>query len=458
MCHQSFDSCRNRVHHARHCGDLYFASLISKETIESVFGQASEILGAARVYNTSITLWVFLSQVMSIHHGCVSAVAKLITYRVANGQRACSAQTGAYCIARDKLDEQAMQSLVSASGQAIQAKSPDHWLWLGHRVITADGATVTMADTPDNQAAYPQLSSQAEGCGFPILRVVVLFALSTGVVLEMAMGRYKGKLTHEVSLFRQVDAIIEETDIFLADRAYAGWFEMARMIGRGAHVVVRKHQMRKSDFRTGIRYGKDDHSIRIDKPSRPEWMSKQEYETYPGFITIREVLIRVENKGFRTRVIIVHTSLLDDSEYTKEDIAALFRRRWQAELHLRSLKTIMQMEHLRCKKPHRVRNEIRCHMLAYNLIRGVMAESAYEADVEPWQISFKSTLTTVSDMLPLLCLISNADQMCSVLLRCCSQHVVGNRPDRYEPRVLKRRPKKYKLMQKPRHDYKPGEA
>jgi hypothetical protein len=458
VCHQSFSSFRSRVHHARQCGDLFFASLISKETIESVFGQASAILDSARVYNTSVTLWVFLSQVMSIHHGCVSAVAKLITYRVANNQRACSAKTGAYCIARDKLDEQSMQRLVTASGREIEDNSPDHWLWLGHRVVTADGATVTMADTPENQAAYPQLSSQAPGCGFPILRVVVLFALSTGVVLEMAMGRYKGKLTHEVSLFRQIDQIIEESDVFLADRAYAGWFEMARMIGRGAHVVVRKHQMRKSDFRSGIRYGKDDHSIQLDKPQRPKWMSAEEYETYPDYITIREVRIRVTQKGFRTREIIVHTSLLDDIEYTKEDIAALFRRRWQAELHLRSLKTIMQMEHLRCKKPHRVRNEIRCHMLAYNLIRGVMAESAYEADIEPWQISFKSTLTTVSDMLPVLGLIRNVDELCSVLFRCCSQHIVGNRPDRYEPRVLKRRHKNYKLMQKPRGSYKPGEA
>ncbi len=458
MCHHPFDLLRNRVQQARQCGDLYFASLISKETIASVFGDATSILDAARVYNTSVTLWVFLSQVMSIHHGCVSAVAKLITYRVANRLRPCSAQTGAYCIARDKLDEDSMHRLVSASGKEIEDKSPGHWLWIGHRVITADGATVTMADTPENQAEYPQLSSQAPGCGFPIVRIVVLFALSTGVVLDLAMGRYKGKLTHEVSLFRQIDAIIEETDVFLADRAYAGWFEMARITKRGAHVVVRKHQMRKSDFRTGIRYGKDDHSIQIIKPSRPTWMSEEEYATYPDFITIREIRIRVENKGFRTRNIIVHTSLLDDVEYTKEDIAALFRRRWQAELHLRSLKTIMQMDHLRCKKPHRVRNEIYAHMLAYNLIRGVMSEAAIEGDVQPWQISFKSTLTTVSDMLPILGVISNADELCSVLYRCCVQHVVGNRQDRYEPRVLKRRPKKYKLMQKPRRDYKPGEA
>jgi hypothetical protein len=395
---------------------------------------------------------------MSIHHGCIPAVAKLITYRVANGFRACSAQTGAYCIARDKLDEQAMHRLVTSSGHCIEQKSPDHWLWLGHRVITADGATVTMADTPENQTEYPQLSSQAPGCGFPIVRVVVLFALSTGVVLDMAMGRYKGKLTHEVNLFRQIDAIIEETDIFLADRAFAGWFEMARMMKRGAHVVVRKHQMRKSDFRTGVRHGKDDHSIQIVKPPRPKWMSAEEYETYPNFITIREIKIRVENQGFRTREIIVHTSLTDEITYTKEDIGALFRRRWQAELHLRSLKTIMQMEHLRCKKPHRVRNEIRAHMLAYNLIRGVMAEAAIEGDVQPWQISFKSALTTVSDMLPVLGLISNADELCDVLYRCCLQHIVGNRPGRYEPRVLKRRLKPYKLMQKPRASYKPSEA
>ena len=302
---------------------------------------------------------------------------------IAYNQRACSAQTGAYCIARDKLDEQSMQRLVTASGQAIEDKSPDRWLWLGHRVVTADGATVTMADTAENHEAYPQLSAQAPGCGFPIVRVVVLFALSTGLVREMAMGRYKGKLTHEVSLFRQIDQVIEENDVFLAGRAYAGWFEMARMIGRGAHVVVRKHQMRKSDFRSGIRYGKDDHSIQLAKPDRPKWMSVSEYKTYPDFIKIREVRIRVEQKGFRTRQITVHTSFLDDIEYTKEDNAALFRRRWQAELHLRSLKTIMQMEHLRCKKPHRVRNEIRCHMLAYNLIRGVMAESALEADLDP---------------------------------------------------------------------------
>lgn len=451
-------SFRRRIADARESDDLYFASLLDRQTIVSAFGQASDILDSARVYDTAVTLWVFLSQVMSIHHGCVSAVTKLISYRVARGLRPCSSETGAYCIARDKLDEKAMHRLVTQTGQAIEDKTPDQWLWLGHRVITGDGTTVTMADTPENQGEYPQQRGQSPGCGFPIMRLVVMFALSTGVVLEAAMGKYRGKLTHEVSLFREIDHCIEETDVFLADRAYAGWFDMARLMQRGAHVVVRKHQLRKTDFRTGIRYGKDDHAIHLDKPQRPEWMSVHEYESYPDFITIREIRIRIETKSFRTREIIVHTSLLDDIEYSKGDIAALFRRRWQAELNLRSLKTVMQMDHLRCKKPHRVRNELRAHMLAYNLIRQVMSEAAIEGNIQPWQISFKGTLSTVTDMLPVLGMISDVTELCDVLFACCRQHIVGDRPDRYEPRVLKRRPKQYKLMQKPRRDYKPGEV
>ena len=451
-------SFRRRLAIARQSGDLYFASLLDRKSIASAFGEATEILDSARIYTTAVTLWVFLSQVLSIDHGCVSAVAKLIHYRCARGLSRCSSKTGMYCIARNKLDEQALHRLVAKTGQDIEDQAPDQWLWLGHRVVTADGTTITMADTRENQAEYPQQRGQAIGCGFPIMRVVVLFALSTGTVLETAMGKYRGKLTAEVSLFREVDQIIGKDDVFLADRAYSSWFDMARLITRGAHVVVRKHQLRKSDFRTGIRYGKDDHAIHLGKPQRPKWMNQEEYDSYPEFITIREIKIRVDNKGFRTREIIVHTSLLDDIDYNKDDIAALFRRRWQAELNLRSLKTIMQMDHLRCKCPHRVRNELRTHLLAYNLIRQLMCDAAISGKLQPWQISFKGTLSTVVEMLPTLNVISNVDELCEVLFQSCQRHMVGNRPDRYEPRVLKRRAKGYKLMQKPRRDYKPGEA
>lgn len=453
-----FSSFRQRLQIARESNDLYFAALLDRQTIQSAFGESSGILDSARVYTTAATLWVFLSQVLSTDHGCVSAVARLIHFRCARGLRACSSQTGMYCIARDKLDEQAMHRLATKVGRDVEDSVPDHWLWLGHRVVTADGTTITMADTPANQSEYPQQRGQAIGCGFPIMRVVVLFALSTGTVLEAAIGKYRGKLTAEVSLFREVDHIIGKDDVFLADRAYSSWFDLARLMARGSHVVVRKHQLRKSDFRTGIRYGKDDHSIQIDKPQRPDWMTQEEYGSYPAFIVIREVKIRIENKGFRTAEIIVHTSLWDDIAYSKDDIAVLFRRRWQAELNLRSLKSVMQMDHLRCKEPHRVRNELRAHFLAYNLIRQVMCDAALDGNLQPWQLSFKSTLSTLVEMLPTLNETTNADALYEVLLKSCQKHIVGNRADRYEPRVVKRRAKGYKLMQKPRRNYKPGEA
>lgn len=458
MCHLTQSSFRSRVEAVRRSDELVFDTLISKETIRSVFGKASSILDSRRIYDTATTVWVFLSQVMSFHHGCVAAVSKLNAFRVARGLPACSSETGAYCAARDRLDEAAVQRLITATAQSTDAQVPDSWHWLGHRVVTADGTTVTMADTPENQAAYPQLRSQQPGCGFPILRMVVFFSLASGVVRQMAVGRYRGKLTHEVSLFREIDHVIEQDDVFLADRAYAGWFDMARLMMRGAHVVVRKHQMRKSDFRKGIRHGHDDHRIRLDRPPRPEWMSEEEYLTYPAHIEIREVRVTAAHRGFRTRVLIVHTSLLDTERYTKPAIAELYRRRWQAELYLRNLKTHMQMDHLRCKLPHRVRNELRMHLIAYNLIRQVMVEAAIARKIEPSQISFKTALTHLMEMLPILLLAPDSAEVCQLLFRQCCAHRAGHRGGRYEPRVRKRRPKSYPLMTKPRSSYKPRQA
>ncbi len=271
-----FDSFKTRVAAARESNQLFFAALIPAERISSLFGEASAILDSARVYTTAVTVWTLLSQVLSSDHGCVSAVAKLIAFRASNDQSIPSSETGAYCIARDKLDEEAMQRTLCQTGDAIEDAAPDEWLWLGHRVISGDGTTVTMPDTPANQKEYPQLTAQKKGCGLPIMRMVVLFAISTGVVLQMATGQYKGKMTAEVSLFRTIDDIVQETDVFLADRAYSGWFDIARLSKRGAHTVLRKHQKRKTDFRKGNRLAKDDHIVTWPKPTRPTWMTKEE--------------------------------------------------------------------------------------------------------------------------------------------------------------------------------------
>src|SRR5487761_324834 len=332
------------------------------------------------------------------------------------------------------------------------------WRWLGHRVLCADGSTLTMPDTPENQAEYPQQSSQKRGVGLPIARMLVVFSLAVGTVLDAAMSKYQGKQTGENSLFRQLHGMLQEDDVVLADRYFSGWFDIALVRQREAHIVVRKHQLRSTDFRRGRWLGRDDHLVQWNKPQRPVWMSKEQYAALPDSLTVREVRVRVEQKGFRTRELIVVTTLLDADKYPAAEIARLYRRRWQAELNLRSLKTVMQMDHLRCKTPHRVRNEFYMHLVAYNLIRTAMAAAAAQAGVEPWTVSFKGTLQTLNNLLPILSSRMSTDDWCDAVLEAIAAHVVGNRPDRYEPRVKKRRPKPYKLMTQPRDSYQRGAA
>jgi hypothetical protein len=320
--------------------------------------------------------------------------------------------------------------------------------------VDVDGSTNTMADTPENQAEYPQQRRQKRGCGFPIMRVVVVFSLAVGTVLDVAIGKYKGKKTGENSLFRTLHANLSQGDVVLADRYFSGWFDVAMLHQRGTQVVVRQHQLRATDFRKGKQLGHKDHIVTWKKPQRPTWMSQEEYDGYPAFLTMREVYVVVHQKGFRTRNLVVATTLLDAQKYQAVEIAKLYRRRWQAELNLRSLKTVMQMDHLRCKTPHRVRNELYMHMVAYNLIRKVMAIAAAEADVEPWTVSFKGTLQTLARLLPLLDSNITTEDWFETLLNAATTHVVGNRPDRVEPRCKKRRPKEYDLMNKPRSEYK----
>jgi len=444
---------RRAVTEARRQGDLYFASLLSEDRILEAFGEA-RLLWQGWVYSPAVTIWVFLSQCLSPDHSCREAVAGLIAWRLARGLRACSAATGAYCTAREDLPEDACYQLVRDTGRQVDEEAPPAWSWLGHRVLDVDGSTYTMPDTAENQAEYPQAPSQKRGCGFPIARIVVVFSLAVGTVLEAALAKYQGKLTGENSLFRTLHSLLQAGDVVLADRYFSGWFDLALIQRRGAHVVVRKHQLRATDFRTGQRLGKDDQLVCWEKPQRPKWMSEEEYAELPDSLTLREVRVRVTQKGFRTQSLVVVTTLLDAKKYLAGEIAKLYRRRWQAELNLRSLKIVLQMDHLRCKTPHRVRNEFYMHLIAYNLIRRVMAAAAARAGVEPWTVSFKGTLQSLGRLLPLLGGSLSTETWCDALLNAIATHAVGNRPDRVEPRVKKRRPKPYRKMTKPRQEYK----
>lgn len=444
---------RRAVAEARRHGDLYFAGLLPEDRIIEAFGKASWFW-QAWIYTPAVTIWVFLSQCLSADHSCRDAVARLIAWRLVRGLRPCSADTGAYCTAREGLPEEACCQLMRETGQRVDEESPSQWRWLGHRVLDVDGSTLTMPDTAANQAEYPQQASQKPGCGFPIARIVVVFSLAVGTVLDAAIGKYQGKQTGENSLFRTLHGVLKEGDVVLADRYFSGWFDIALLKQRDVDIVVRKHQLRATDFRTGKRLGQDDHLVCWSKPARPSWMSENQYAALPDSLTMREVRVHVEQKGFRTRELVVVTTLLDPEKYPAAEIAQLYRRRWQAELNLRSLKIVLQMDHLRCKTPHRVRNEFYMHLVAYNLIRKLMAVAAFRAGVEPWTVSFKGTMQTTNHLLPVLSASVSTADWCEALLEAIATHVVGDRPDRFEPRVKKRRPKPYKLMREPRDNYK----
>lgn len=444
---------RRAVQEARGHEDLCFAGLLSEDRILEAFGTARS-LWQGWIYTPAVTIWVFLAQCLSEDHSCRDAVAQLIAWRLSRGLRRCSADTGAYCTARDGVPEEACWRLMRETGHRGDQESPANWRWLGHRVLDVDGSTITMPDTEANQAEYPQMSNQQRGCGFPIARIVVVFSLAVGTALEAAMGKYQGKQTGENSLFRALHDVLEEGDVVLADRYFSGWFDTALLKARGVDVVVRKHQLRPTDFRTGKRLGREDHLVCWNKPPCPAWMSKEQYTALPDTLTMREVRVRVPQKGFRTKELVVVTTLLDPDKYPTVEITQLYRRRWQAELNLRSLKIVMQMDHLRCKTPHRVRNEFFMHLVAYNLIRQMMAIAACKAEVEPWTVSFKGTLQTLNRLLPLLSTNVTTKDWCDAVLHAIATHEVGNRPGRFEPRVKKRRPKNYKFMRRPRQDYK----
>jgi hypothetical protein len=444
---------RRAVAEARRQGDLYFAGLLPEDRINQAFGTA-RWFWQSWIYSPAVTIWVFLAQCLSADHSCRDAVARLIAWRVTQGLKPCSADTGAYCTARERVPEEACLHLARDAGRRVDDEAPPEWRWLGRRVLDVDGSTITMPDMPANQAEYPQVPGQRRGCGFPIARIVVVFSLAVGTILDAAIGKYQGKQTGENSLFRTLHDVLREGDVVLADRYFSGWFDIALLKQRGVDIVVRKHQLRATDFRTGKRLGPSDHLVCWIKPQRPDWISKEQYDSLPDDLTMREVRVVVEQKGFRTDALVVVTTLLDAEEFPAAEIAALYRRRWQAELNLRSLKVVLQMDHLRCKTPHRVRNEFYMHLVAYNLIRQMMAVTAFQAGVEPWTVSFKGALQTINNLLPLLSTSVSTESWCEAVLHAIAAHVVGNRPDRFEPRVKKRRPKPYKFMREPRDNYK----
>jgi len=437
----------------RHPG-LPFAEHLPVEQIREAVRDAGGVF-RERIFSPAVTLWTFLSQVLDPDHSCRQAVARLLAWRTTVGLPPCSADNGAYCKARGRLPEEALANLTRQTGRRLLAQAEPHWLWKGRRVKIVDGTGLSMPDTPKNQKEYPQSSKIAAGVGFPLMRLVVVFSLSVGTVLDAAMGRFKGKRTGELSLFRAIDAVIEAGDVLLGDRLYSDFWDVARAKTRGADVVMRMHAGRSAVWFRGRGHSTANRRLWWRKPPRPEWMSVADYAALPEWLRLRAVRVDVRQRGFRTKRLVLVTTLLDAVAVTFEDLAELYRRRWQAELYLRSLKTTLKMDILRGKTPAMVRKEVWGHLLVYNVVRTLMAQAARAARVRPDELSFTGALQTVNAFLPNLRSAPTEEEvrrLCVVLLGAIAQHRVGNRPDRYEPRAVKRRPKNFPRLKEPRAD------
>jgi len=430
--------------------DLCFTKLLPQEQVEAAL-ERHQVRYRECLYTPLVTIWTFLYQVLSSDQSCRAAVARLLAFLCVGKEPAGSAKTDPYCKARERLPEKLLADLARHSGAELQQEVPAPNLLGGRPIKIVDGTTLSMPDTPANQKAYPQQRGQKPGLGFPLLRLVGLMSLSCGAILDSATGPYRGKRTGETALLRQVLDSLRTGDILLADALFSHYWTIALLLDRGVDYLGRLEGRRRVDFRRGQRLGRYDHVVSWSKPHRPAWMSRKVYDRLPDTLRLREAQVQVTQKGFRCRHLCLVTTLLDAEVYSRPELATAFRCRWHAELDLRSIKAVMQMDVLRCKSPAMVRKEIWMHLLAYNLLRKLMAQAAAEAGVSPRDLSFKGTLQTLGAFAAAgWACPERKSELYAAILRAVATHRVHNRPDRIEPRAVKRRPKKQVYLNEPR--------
>ncbi len=433
---------------------LPYQDLLDGDLVESALAE-EEVKFRVRTYTPLITLWTFLTQILDPDHSCRKAVSSLIAFLVCRGEAVVSPDTGNYCKARKRLPLSLIVRLARQTGQVLHQKAPSSWLWKGRPVLLVDGSTASMPDTPANQKAYPQSRSQKPGLGFPLARFVAIICLSTGAVLDLAIGASKGKRTGETSLLRALLERLTPGSILLGDRSFASYFGIAQLVEGGIDGVFRMHQARKVDFRRGRILGMEDHRVLWRKPEqRPDWMDEVTYERFANVMWVRELRFRVQIPGYRVRTIVLVTTLLDPIAYTKEELAGLYLKRWNVELDLRSIKIVMQMDVLRCKSPDMVQKEVWMHMLAYNIIRAFMATAAAKNQAKPRELSFKGTLQALTAFRDSMREANPTKfaQLWEAMFVVMAYDRVGDRPGRVEPRCKKRRPKPYRMLTVPRDE------
>lgn len=433
---------------------LPFASVLDAESIRRAFREEDALFGQNDIFSTQIVLWAFLAQTLRDGKGvaCSAAVVDIAAYMLQTDQDPPSGDTGDYCRARAKLSLAALRRLVRESSRQLEGAIAPSWLWKGLHAKLVDGFTFTMPDTPENQKAFPQLRSQLPGVGFPMARACSVMSLATACVCDVAIGPYEGKETGENALLRGMLDTFEENDLVVFDRCYCSFMMLALLSLGGVHVCTRLHQRRRSDFRRGRRLGPGDHLITWTRPARPSWMSQEQYDRIPETLTLRELQFDVTAPGRRVETLVVVTTLTDPEAYSKEEIAELYGFRWNVELDILQIKQTLHLDHVRCKTPEMVRRELWVTLLAYNLIRKVIATSAAVHEKQPRHLGFTLACQSILASWMLFSTGSCRDTraMYNTMLAHIAANEVADRSGRIEPRVLKRRRHRYPLMRRPR--------
>ena len=418
----------------RQAKDL-FGDLLAVGLLEKVPGFRN------RSFPLPVVFWTFLCQVL-VNGSCRYGVASVQALLSRHGEAICSPSTAAYCKARVRIP---IRLLIGIHRHLVAAMCPRR----SPRTFVVDGTTLSMPDTPANQAAWPQSRSQKEGCGFPIMRLVGLFDLATGVWVGAATAPFRSS---ERNLCRKLWKHVRTGDTIVADSGFCCWFTLYLFGKKGVNVVMRNNGIRKPDPHAA-KLGRGDRLERWRKPNiRPKWISPQAYAAMPDSITVRVVTVTIDpGAGFRTTEIQIACTMLDPEKMSASSVGALYQKRWNVELFIDDLKTTLGMAVLKTLSPAMIRRELLAHIIAYNLLRALMNHGK---SAEAESASFKGTIDRLNHWLPLVLNAPSAKlrkQLVTDLTELVAEDQVPNRPFRREPRAVKRRPKPHQLLNVPRH-------
>jgi len=412
---------------------------------EEHIGEVCREVGHAwrtRLLDPIVTVHIFILQVL---HGntAMTHLPRLV------GRRFTAA---AYCLARQRLPLAALQTLVRRVVAQLQRTNDAEHRWRGHRTFFVDGSSCSMPDTPDLQKHFGQPSGQKPGCGFPVAHLLVLCDAATGAIIDLLASTWQ---IHDLTRMVELHPHLRDGDVLVADRGFCSYAHLALLFMQKVQVVFRVHQRIIVDFRPLRPHTEDRHTkgrprsrwlaalggqdqiVMWRRPTiKARWMTAEEHAGLPEYIVVRELCYRVGRRGFRTRAVTLVTTLLDPERYPAEALAELYGARWQIEVNFRHLKQTLGMDVLKSQTAAGVRKELLVFALVYNLVCQVMCETAAAQGVLVARVSF-------IDALRALAFASHAQGVTVVLVN-------PHRPGRIEPRVRKRRPKKYPLMTKPR--------